>query len=66
MGLFLTFCDGHHIGRSYGAAILALKNRILGGASSLGEIHNRQHQRVTGVSLAKTRLPTIGTVEPDA
>jgi hypothetical protein len=25
MGLFLTFCDGHHIRRSYGAAILALK-----------------------------------------
>jgi hypothetical protein len=25
MGLFQTFCDGHHIGRSYGAAILALK-----------------------------------------
>jgi hypothetical protein len=29
-------------------------------------IHHRQHQRVTGMSFAKTRLPTIGTVEPDA
>jgi hypothetical protein len=38
------------------------KNPVLGGASSLGEIHNRQHQRVTGVPSAKTY--DFRTVEP--
>jgi hypothetical protein len=36
------------------------------GASSLGEIHNRQHQRVTGVSFAKTEIAYDWTVELDA